>query len=235
MSESAPQFPAPLRGVKGYNAPMAKFLTFLALLAVSPAAVWAGQPLANIDVVAIDAGHGDDPGGRRGDALEKGQCVLIAQALKEIIERENGASVKTVLTFKSDAATSQRERAFAANGNGAKVFVSIHGHPAKQQEYGVYVPYAVDEPTSSWKNAGSRFLSKSVVLAEKLKDSLESGLPGKKYFVGHAPLVMFYGVAMPAVAIEATEYDSQPALNPESAAKIAQAIYSGLVEYGKNP
>ena len=167
--------------------------------------------------------------------MEKGQCALIAQALKEIIEMENGPAVKTVLTFKPDAATSQRERAYAANGNGAKVFISIHGRPAKQQEAGVYVPYAVDEPPSSWKNAGSRFLPKSVLLAEKLKDSMESGLPGKKYFVGHAPLVMFYGLAMPSVAVEATEYDSQPPLTPESAAKVAQAIYSGLVEYGKNP
>ncbi len=212
---------------------MAKLLTILALFAVAPAAAWAGQALTNVDAVAIDAGHGDDPGGRRGDALEKGPCVMIAMALKELIERENGPAVKTILTFRPDLPTTQRERAFAANGNGAKVFVSIHGYPAKQQEAGIFFPYVVDEPSSSWKNSGAKFIPKSIRLAEKLIDSMESGFPGKKYFLGRAPLVTFYGLEMPAVAVEAVGYDSQPPLTPESAAMVAEAIYAGLVEYGK--
>ncbi|MBI3582249.1 MAG: N-acetylmuramoyl-L-alanine amidase [Nitrospinae bacterium] len=212
---------------------MAKLLAILALFAVAPAAAWAGQALTNVDAVAIDAGHGDDPGGRRGDALEKGPCVLIAVALKELIERENGPAVRAVLTFRQDVATTtQRERAFAANGNGAKVFISIHAYPAKQQELGIFIPFVADEPSSSWKNSGARFAPKSLLLAEKLKVSMESGFPGKKYFVGRAPLVMFYGLEMPAVAVEAVGYDSQPPLTPDSAAMVAEAIYAGLVEYG---
>jgi N-acetylmuramoyl-L-alanine amidase len=215
---------------------MARVLTALILTALFAHPASAGQPLTNVDTVAIDAGHGDDdPGSSRGDALEKMQCALVAQALKGVIERENGPSVKIVFTFKPEGNTSQRERAYAANSNGAKVFVSIHGFPSWQPEAGIYIPAPPDINPPSWKNTAGKFLAKSSQLAEKLKPALDSSNPEKKHFVTFGQLRVFNGVTAPSVAVEAVALDPQHPLTPESAEKIALAIYSGLVEFGKTP
>jgi N-acetylmuramoyl-L-alanine amidase len=215
---------------------MSKVIFALVMLAAAAFPAGAAQPLSNIDSVAIDFGHGaDDAGSARGDALEKSQCALVAQALKGVIERENGAAVRVVFTAKPDGASAQRDRAYAANSNGAKLFLSIHGFPARQSEAGIYISLPLDEATPSWKNTTGKFFQKSGALAEKLRASLSDANLGRKFFIGFAPLRSFYGVVSPAVAIEAVPIDPQHPLTPEAAETIARAVYSGVVEYGKIP
>lgn len=215
---------------------MGKPLFVLLLTGLLSSAAFAGQPLTNISTVVIDSGHADDGVGRKGDSSGKTRCAQVALALKDIIERENGTTVKTVLTLKADSIPNQRERAFTANSNSASVYVSIHEYSANQAVAGVFSPSpSSDDGPPTWKDAGAKYLQKSALLAEKVRATFEAAFPGQKYFVGYAPLATFYGVSAPAVAIEAVPRDPKAPWAPEQPGIVATVLYTALLEYGRFP
>jgi N-acetylmuramoyl-L-alanine amidase len=213
---------------------MARTAAFIPVFFLASAfQAFAAGPLVNIDAVAIDVGHdADDSATSKIIVAERTQCRLLANALKETIEKENGRAVKIIFTSATGMAATQRERAFAANSGGAKIYISLHGYPEKQPFAGVYVATPPDEGANSWKEAGAKYSVKSSLLASKIKSSLEY-YTARKYFIGTASLTAFYGVAMPAVAIEAAPISSAP-LSQDGATKLAVAIYSGILDYSRN-
>ncbi|MBI5178941.1 MAG: N-acetylmuramoyl-L-alanine amidase, partial [Nitrospinae bacterium] len=140
-------------------------------------------------------------------------------------------AVKVALTASPEKNTDQRERAYIANSNKGKLFISLHaasGFAQKPHAMGIYVPEIADVKTPTWKEAGKRHIAKSVMFAERLKAALDAAFPGNQYFLGKGPLALFHGVAMPAVAVEAVDMSQPP--TPETIAKFAEAVYSALAE-----
>lgn len=221
-----------------YNARMHRMVLLFSLMFAFLPAAYAEQTLTKLDTVVIDPGHGGASTGARAEELtEKDFCQKLAQAIKEAVEKENGQAIKVVVTAPPEKDPDQRDRAFAANGAGGKVFISLHaasGFAPTPRMLGIYVQDAPQGAEGTWREAGKKYSVKSFQLAEKLKEALDGFYPSNRFFIGRAPLTDFNGVAMPAVAVEVVQLNSQlQPLAPDMFQRLASAIYSGLVEFDR--
>ena len=83
-----------------------------------------------INLIVIDAGHGDqDPGAVAKNGIkEKDINLSVAKKLAEILVRDYGK--KVILTRQEDVFVPLRERGNIANKNNADMFISIHSNAA---------------------------------------------------------------------------------------------------------
>lgn len=213
-----------------------RFWVFAALLVIMPYPARA-LPLAATHVILLDAGHEPEEGlPRPGAAAEKEFCLKIAGALKEIVERENGQAVSTLIISQADKEPLQREKAATANQAGGKLYLSIHAAPGRtgySRGLGIYFPDPGDAPVKSWRSAPRKFSADNRRLSEKLKAALQAAYPSQRIFTATAPLYLFHGIEMPAAAIETAPPDGQAAATPDFYARIAQALYDGMAEFEK--
>lgn len=78
----------------------------------------------NGSIICIDAGHGgDDKGTVSGSYEESSICLLIAESVRQELER---MGTEVVMTRTSDVAISQEQRVKIGNDKNADIFVSIH-------------------------------------------------------------------------------------------------------------
>lgn len=84
----------------------------------------------NINLIVIDAGHGDqDPGAvAKNGTKEKDINLSVAKKLAEILVRDYGK--KVILTRQEDVFIPLRDRGEIANRNNADMFISIHSNAA---------------------------------------------------------------------------------------------------------
>jgi N-acetylmuramoyl-L-alanine amidase len=109
----------------------------LALLLAAAAVVAGAAPNApapqRFDTVVLDAGHGGDDGGARGEAglREKDLVLDIAKRLgRELEER----GLRVVLTREKDVFVPLEERTWIANDARGDLFLSIHANAAEDRE-----------------------------------------------------------------------------------------------------
>ncbi len=113
-----------------------KKIVFLILLIVSAAASYAA---ANKFTLVIDAGHGGNDAGAKGQfSKEKDINLAVALAFGRYVER-NCPDVNVIYTRKSDVFVTLHGRAEIANRNKADLFVSIHTNalPSGKQARGL--------------------------------------------------------------------------------------------------
>ncbi len=201
---------------------------------------------ATMETIAIDAGHGGaDQGavGRSGVA-EKDLALLVARALRELLEGEYG--LRVILTREQDRAVPPDARAEAANAARADVLVSIHlnaslGGEASGSHVYHFAPAGpvrsgAPDPASfvPWEDAQLRWTPESRRLAEALLVEL-GDLPVPARDVAGAPLLVLGRAAMPAALIELgflTSAEDEPHLaRPGFAREAARAIAAGLMRY----
>lgn len=212
-------------------------MPFLAVLLIMIFSFTAhAAPLASITSLVLDAGHGPDDAAPRPQAFaELTPAQLLAGALKEVVDRENGGAVGVFFTFAPKSDLRQTERALAVNAAEGKLFISIHpaagfGKPSKAA---VIVPSAPEAPAKSWKAVYKKYSTKNGRIAEVLKNALAGFYGQQNVISGAAPLWAFNGVDMPAVALEVPfPDDASIALNPFYR-NIAEVLYSAIVEYDK--
>lgn len=212
-----------------------RFLVFAALLALLPPVVHAA-PLTATRVIVLDAGHEPEEGVIRPSAMaEKDFCLKLATALKEIIERENGQAVSVLILSPADKEPRQREKAATANQAGGNLYLAIHAVPAgtgQTRGLGVYLPDTGDAPARSWRSTAHNFSASNQRLGGSLKVALQSIYPGIRVFATAAPLYLFYGINMPAAAIE-TAIDGAAVAGPGFLEQAGQALYNAVAEFEK--
>jgi N-acetylmuramoyl-L-alanine amidase len=197
--------------------------------------------------VAIDAGHGGDDRGARGQKglTEKEAAMAIALELKRSLE---GQGFQVLMTRKDTAFVPLWERAKLANEAGADLFLSLHLNAARARGAKGSEVYFLSlgksdedsDAVAALENAGAEQTpgSDNVVegilddLAQKayLKDSerLAVALLGQLNKVGNvkqrgvkqAPFIVLRGAAMPAVLVESAFIS-----NPKEEAKLKEPAF----------
>lgn len=109
-----------------------KILHILFILFIPSSLIFAK---GNLDVIAIDAGHGGkDPGTIGNNGLKEKDITLpIALKLGELIQ-QNFPGINVIYTRKTDVFIEVKDRTVIANNNKAKLFISIHVNHKKEDE-----------------------------------------------------------------------------------------------------
>jgi len=183
-----------------------------------------------VRVVAIDAGHGGNDDGTRGDGgtLEKDITLSIARRLRDAVEGRLG--LRVVLTRNRDDDVPLDARAAVANNNKADLLISLHVNASiRPSTTGAEVFYlSMDEYAEEagtlaersgqlvpvigggareidfvpWEMAQIRYLDRSARLADIAHEELSRRVPMSSRGVQEAPFRVLVGANMPAVLIE---------------------------------
>ena len=195
-----------------------------------------GDPLPDLTapptvrVVAIDAGHGGNDDGTRGESgtLEKDITLSIARRLRDRIEGRLG--LRVILTRNRDEDVPIDARAAVANNNKADLFLSLHVNASiRPSATGAEVSYLSMEEYGEearalaglgaqlvpvigggvrqidlvqWEMAQVRYLDRSARLADIVHEELSRRVPMSTRGVQEAPFRVLVGANMPAVLIE---------------------------------
>jgi N-acetylmuramoyl-L-alanine amidase len=171
-------------------------------------------------VIVLDAGHGgSDPGAMRGDVQEKEITMAIINKLKKVLEAK-GARI--VLTRSDDTFISLEERVRITNTVQPNLFLSVHINSLESTSdiFGVETYYQTD---------------RSRPLADKVHESLVSGLGVPDRFVRRARFYVINHTPVPAILAEVgyitnkTERDRL--ISSDYQAKVAGALARGVMLY----
>jgi N-acetylmuramoyl-L-alanine amidase len=198
--------------------------------------------------ICLDPGHGgSDPGFQVGSKDEKKYTLLLAQ---EVRDQLNRAGFRVVLTRNSDTTVKLPVRAAIAREHKADVFVSLHfnsaGPPHDEvrgmEVYcltpeGAFSTNAGGEGDTRWC-PGNQNNEKNMLLAWQLQRSLAHSLPTEDRGVHRARFQVLREAAMPAILIEGG-YMSNPAegrkiFDPAYRRQMARAIVDGILAYKKS-
>jgi N-acetylmuramoyl-L-alanine amidase len=207
-------------------------------------------PAAGFRTIVIDAGHGGDDTGARGEkgTLEKDVTLGIARRLRSALEARIGARV--LLTRDDDRAVGLDERAALANNNKADLFVSIHANASvhaattgaevfflsveREMQAVASDANAVTMPVfgggtraidvTPWDLAQLRHINASAALAALVEEQLRGVVPISPRAIQQGPFRVLVGANMPAVLVE-VGYLS----NPAQEAQLAGADFQGRV------
>ena len=196
----------------------------------------AGDPLPvltappTVRVVAIDAGHGGNDEGTRGEGgtLEKDITLSIARRLRDRIEGRLG--LRVILTRNRDDEIPLDARAAVANNDKADLFISLHVNASiRRSATGAEVSYLSMEEYGEearalsgrepqlvpiigggmrqidivqWEMAQVQYLDRSARLADIVHQELSRRIPMSTRGVQEAPFRVLVGANMPAVLIE---------------------------------
>jgi N-acetylmuramoyl-L-alanine amidase len=179
--------------------------------------------------IVIDAGHGGDEVGVRGDGIEEKQLTLdVAHRLRSLVETRLG--LRVILTRDDDRTVSIDERASSANNGKADMLVSLHangapsGSPAGAEVFferldaeGEAVRRTVEAAAISlpvvgggsriidivpWDLAQARHIGASSMLARVLEEELRQRVPMSDRPLQQGPLRLLSAANMPAALVE---------------------------------
>lgn len=171
-------------------------------------------------VIVLDAGHGgSDPGAMRGDVQEKEITMAIINKLKKVLE---GKGARIVLTRSDDTFVSLEDRVRITNQVQPNLFLSVHINSLESTSdiYGVETYYQTD---------------RSRPLADKVHESLVSGLGVPDRFVRKARFYVINHTPVPAILAEVgyitnkTERDRL--ISSDYQSRIAGALARGVMLY----
>jgi N-acetylmuramoyl-L-alanine amidase len=204
---------------------------------------------ARVKTIVIDPGHGGkDPGYQSGSQIEKKYTLLLAQELRDQLNR---AGFNASLTRTSDNFIELTERPDLARRRGADLFISLHWNSTsvgKSEVEGVET-YCLTPAGAPSTNAGgdtsggggsrpgNRNDDRNVFLAYQMQRSITRDLSSADRGVRRARFMVLSSADMPAVLIEGG-YLSHPdeAKRIRDAAwrkQLASAIVGGVVSYQK--
>lgn len=108
-----------------------------------------GQPGRALRTLAIDAGHGGDEVGARGEAgtLEKDVTLAAARRLRAAVETRLG--LRVVMTREDDRTVPLIDRTAIANNNKADLLLSLHANASFRRNASGAVAYVVEFDQSS--------------------------------------------------------------------------------------
>ncbi|MBI3852911.1 MAG: N-acetylmuramoyl-L-alanine amidase [Verrucomicrobia bacterium] len=201
---------------------------------------------AKIRTICLDPGHGGkDAGTRNGSQQEKKYTLLLAQ---EVRDQLNRAGLKATLTRTTDTLIDLPVRPDLARRRGADLFVSLHFNGAngsRNEIKGIEV-YCLTPAGASSTNArgegggagpapGNRNNDKNMLLAYRLHKSLVRSLPTEDRGVRRARFAVLREAEMPAVLIEggylSHPSESKKIYDPTYRRQMARAIVDGLMAY----
>ena len=190
-----------------------------------------GAVASPIEVVIVDAGHGDDDIGAIGPNGSQEKDVVLGLA-KEFGKKLEEAGIRVIYTRNDDSFVSLAERAEVANmTKDADLFISLHANASQDATVRGPETYFLSQEASdeearevaraendfgrlrSAEDAGpelgallasmmqTRYLEDSRDVAMAIQLELEK-LPGKSRGVKQAPFVVLSNVNMPAVLVE---------------------------------
>lgn len=196
------------------------------------------------NLVIIDPAHGGgDEGGRvSGSEREKDVTLKIALALEKELRRGN---IPVLLTRTADRDVSLTERQKTASAPGAVLLISIHvnsGFGRQATGYEVYFPGFTELPAGKDGAAaiikdmvGNKHLNESVALAQYILRDLQEVFPRKDRGLRSAPLPLFDGLVLPAVAVEvgfATNLEDREKISDEQGRQaVAHALSKSISEF----
>lgn len=175
--------------------------------------------------IVIDAGHGGkDPGGGRGDIIEKPIVLSLSKKIGAIL-RAKGYTV--LLTRETDRFIALKERTAFATRHKADLFLSIHANASRNPKANGIETYYLDvtstdkdaEIIAARENANSGYsiqelesLLKGLIVESKSKDSrrlakyvqqeLVTATGAADRGVKHARFVVLIGTSVPAILVE---------------------------------
>jgi len=201
------------------------------------------QRFVLIRSVCLDPGHGGkDPGYRVGSREEKRYTLLLAQ---EVREQLNRAGLKASLTRTTDSFVELPTRPDLAKRRSADLFVSLHFNAFSTPVQGaeVYCLTPAGAPSTnvqgeggneSWR-AGNRNNERSVFLAYQVQKSLTRTLGVEDRGVRRARYAVLRDAAMPAVLIEggfmSHPIEGRKIFDAAYRRQMAKAIVDGLLAY----
>jgi N-acetylmuramoyl-L-alanine amidase len=184
----------------------------------------------DIKTVVIDPGHGGKDNGKTGRSglLEKDVNLMLANAIRDRIERELGLDV--VLTREDDRLLSLTQRTEVANEMGGDLFVSIHCNSWFSERAGGFEAYFLSPARSEseralaryenaagstvdnapngdvdfiiWDLVQNEYINESSTFAEFIQKAMSERLSIRNRGVKQANFVVLQGAKMPAVLIE---------------------------------
>jgi N-acetylmuramoyl-L-alanine amidase len=174
--------------------------------------------------ICIDAGHGgDDPGCRGNGRNEKDLNLEYAFKLKDYLERYK--NVQIFMTRSTDEAFSLTERANNANVNKCDLFISCHLNAFNREARGTEIIHSI--------YATQHFMDLCTVLGNNLAKNL--GIPMRRVFSKRGANGDYYGVIrqtiMPAMIIEALFLDNCEDYKHYNSDKIAKSITADLANH----
>ncbi|MCX7634645.1 MAG: N-acetylmuramoyl-L-alanine amidase [Syntrophales bacterium] len=195
-------------------------------------------------VVILDAAHGgQDHGVQVTDkVVEKDLTLKLALLVQR--ELQQSAGVRVVLTRGADEDITTTERVKKINAQPAKMMISIHvnaGFFKDARGCEVYFPGFKNITTAKDESSAiigdmtkTRHLNESVRLAQILQRNLETIFPKESRGLREAPMAIFEGISVPAVAVEigfATNPDNRKKLLDErTQQEIARAVAKSIRE-----
>ena len=187
-------------------------------------------PAGGLRTIVIDAGHGGDDTGAKGEkgTLEKNVTLSVARRLKASIETRLG--VRVLLTRDGDQSVASDQRAALANNNKADLFISLHANASVRPGVaGIEVFYLTlegygaeaqrlatgradslpvlgggtrDIEITPWEMAQARHVDQSAAFARAVEAALRDRVTMSPRALQQAPLRVLVGVNMPAVLVE---------------------------------
>lgn len=201
-----------------------------------------------LPVVVLDAGHGAEDSGARGEngVLEKDIVAQLVARVRNALLATN--KYRIVLTRVGDVNPSLDQRAATANGARPEVFITFHagnlGIRAPRIVVYTYQPPSSPNPSADdrspgifipWATAQLSQLARSHQFAQALQEKFASlsGVTVSPPTV--APMRVLRSVNAPAVAVElgslTTDVDSSPLTNPNFQEEISNAIVQALDDF----
>ena len=188
-------------------------------------------PPGGLRTIVIDAGHGGDDNGARGEkgTLEKTVTLSVARRLKGAIETRLG--VRVLLTRDGDSAVAADQRAAVANNNKADLFISLHANASVRpavagaevfylslEGYGEQGQRASQGAAEAlpvvgggsraieitpWEMAQARHIPASTAFAQAIEGAMrDRGVAMSPRALQQAPFRVLVGANMPAVLVE---------------------------------
>lgn len=186
-----------------------------------------GQQTAAIRTIAIDAGHGGDDVGARGESgsVEKDLTLAAARRVKAALEARLG--IRVLMTREDDRTIPLNERISLANNNKADIFISLHANASpvptaagatiyvagfgdQSQAKATLAPERVpvfgggsrDIELVLWDFAQIRHIDQSAELARILEETMRERGTLEVRPMERAPFRVLESANMPAVLVE---------------------------------
>ncbi|HYG34593.1 MAG TPA: N-acetylmuramoyl-L-alanine amidase [Clostridia bacterium] len=204
------------------------------------------RPGRSVKSICLDPGHGGrDPGYQIGSNQEKKFNLLLAQELRDQLQRQGW---KVTLTRNSDSFLDLPKRPDLARRRKADLFVSLHFNaaspfPGSVQGAEVYCMTPVGAASSNARGVGgnagafpgNQFNDENMALAYQLQKSLTRGVPAQDRGVHRARFSVLRDATMPAVLVEpgflSHPVEGRKIMTAAYRRQIAKAIADGLLAY----